>query len=61
LVELAKERPRWGYRTLWELLRREQIVNAKKVQRLYKLEGLQVRRCRRKRATGVQRVPIAPA
>lgn len=31
LVELAKERPRWGYRTLWEILRREQVVNPKKV------------------------------
>ncbi len=61
LVELAKQRPRWGYRTLWEVLRREQVVNPKKVHRLYKLEGLQVRRRRRKRAKGVQRVPTTPA
>jgi putative transposase len=61
LIELAKERPRWGYRTPCEVLRRDRVVNHKKVHRLYKLEGLQVRRRRRKRAKGVQRVPLTPA
>lgn len=61
LIELAKERPRWGYRTLCDVLRRDRLVNHKKVHRLYKLEGLQVRRRLRKRAKGVQRVPLRPA
>ena len=61
LIELAKERPRWGYRTLCDVLRRERLVNHKRVHRLYKLEGLQVRRRRRKRVKGVQRVPLTPA
>lgn len=58
LRELASERRRFGYRRLHILLRREGIaVNRKKVQRLYREEGLTVRRRRgRKRATG-SRVP----
>ncbi len=61
LVTLAKERPRWGYRTLCEVLRRERVVNHKKVHRLYKLEGLQVRRRRRKRVVAGKRVPLVTA
>lgn len=50
--ELAHERPRWGYRRLHVLLRREGwAVNRKRVQRLYREEGLAVRRKgRRKRS-----------
>jgi len=61
LVTLAKERPRWGYRTLCDVLRREHVVNHKKVHRLYKLEGLQVRRRRRKRVVPGKRVPLVAA
>ncbi len=59
LRELAGERRRFGYRRLNVLLRREGIiVNRKKVQRLYREEGLTVRKRRgRKRATG-SRAPI---
>ena len=36
LVELAGERPRWGYRRLHVLLRREgELVNRKRVYRVY--------------------------
>jgi putative transposase len=50
LRELAAERPRFGYRRLHALRRREGIVvNHKRVQRLYGEEGLAVRRRRRKR------------
>jgi len=50
LRELAAERPRFGYRRLHALLRREGIVvNHKRVQRLYGEEGLAVRRRSRKR------------
>ena len=57
--ELAAKHPRYGYRRLWVLLRREGvIVNHKRVQRLYRLEGLAVRRKRRKRIAGTQRQPM---
>jgi len=58
LKELAAERRRYGYRRLWVLLRREDfMVNHKRVYRLYREEGLAVRRRRRKRACAAQRVP----
>jgi putative transposase len=59
LRELAGERRRFGYRRLHVLLRREDVVvNRKKVQRLYREEGLSVRRRKgRKKATGA-RAPI---
>ncbi len=50
LRELAAERPRFGYRRLHILLRREGVaVNHKRVERLYREEGLAVRKRRRKR------------
>jgi putative transposase len=49
---------RWGYRRLCVLLRREGFqVNHKLIHRLYREEGLAVRRKRRKR-TAVARVPL---
>ena len=55
---LATERPRWGYRRLAVLLEREgHRVNHKLVHRLYREEGLAVRRTRKKR-TAVTRVPL---
>lgn len=62
LCTLAAERRRYGYRRLHVLLRREQFaVNHKRVYRLYREEGLLVRRRKRKRMCGVQRVPLAAA
>ena len=57
---LAAERRRFGYRRLGILLGREGVsMNKKKLFRLYREEGLAVRRRRgRKRATGT-RVPMA--
>lgn len=61
LTELAAARPRWGYRRLWVLLRREgYAVNWKRVYRLYREAGLAVKRRRRKR-TAVARRPLPPA
>ncbi len=61
LTELAAARPRWGYRRLWVLLRREgYAVNWKRVYRLYRESGLAVKRRRRKRAA-VARRPLPPA
>ena len=51
LRELAAAFPRYGYKLLHELLKREGlVVNAKKTYRLYREEHLQVRRKRRKRS-----------
>jgi len=63
LRELASERRRFGYRRLHVLLRREGLVqNRKKTQRLYREEGLAVRRRRgRKRATGSRAPLLLPA
>ena len=60
LRALAGERRRFGYRRLGILLAREGIaMNHKKLYRLYREEGLAVRRRRgRKRATGT-RAPLA--
>jgi len=62
LRELAAERRRFGYRRLHVLLRLDgYVVNRKKTQRLYREEGLAVRRRRgRRRATGM-RAPLAAA
>jgi putative transposase len=50
LVELAKQKPRYGYRRLWALLeRRGWVVNHKRLYRLYREEHLAVRRLKRKR------------
>src|SRR5438270_948331 len=57
LKALAQQRRRFGYRHLYVLLRREgQVVNKKRVQRLYREERLTVRRRGgRKRALGTRR------
>ena len=61
LRELAAQRPRFGYRRLHVLLRREGIVvNHKRVERLYREEGLAVRRRRRKSLAPVRRGRPAP-
>jgi putative transposase len=52
LVELAREKPRFGYRRLHVLLLRTgERINHKRVQRVYRAAGLCVRRIRRKRLT----------
>src|SRR5689334_10196922 len=57
LKELAKLRPRFGYKRLHVLLRREGVVaNLKRVYRLYREERLMVRRHRSKHVMG-PRVP----
>jgi putative transposase len=62
LRALAAQRPRFGYRRLHVLLRREGIcVNHKRIERLYRAEGLTVRHRRRKSATRICRGrPSAP-
>jgi putative transposase len=61
LQALALLRPRWGYRRLYVLLRREGArVNRKVVQRVYRAEGLAVRRRKRKRVAMPRRPMLAP-
>jgi len=62
LRELAAAKPRYGYRMLHLVLRREGWRdNRKRVYRIYRLEGLAVRRRRRKRLRSQLRVqPPAP-
>jgi len=49
LVELAREKPRFGYRRLHVLLRRSgELVNHKRVHRVYREAGLTLRRKKRK-------------
>jgi putative transposase len=50
LVQLARQKPRYGYRRLHAVLeRRGEAVNVKRIYRLYAEQGLAVRRRRRKR------------
>lgn len=59
LKELAHRHPRYGYRRLTALLRREgQTINPKRIRRLWKQLGLSVRqRPKRKRRRGLGSVP----
>lgn len=61
--QLAGERPRWGYRRIHVLLRREGwVVNRKRVQRLYREQGLAVRRKgKRRRSQAPQPIRVALA
>jgi putative transposase len=60
LVELSRDRPRFGYRRLHVLLRREgETVNHKRVWRVYREAGLSVRGRKRKRLTRVS-CPLEP-
>jgi putative transposase len=62
LIELAGERKRFGYRRLHTLLRWEAYpVNVKRVYRLYKEEGLTVRKRNRKRLKGSPRKELRVA
>jgi putative transposase len=63
LRELATEQRRFGYRRLHILLRAEgHVLNRKKTQRLYREEGLTVRKRKgRKRATGIRAPTLVEA
>lgn len=62
LRRLAVECPRYGYRMMADRLRWEGTrVNHKRVYRLYRVEGLQLPKRRRKRLRSVRRQPLATA
>src|SRR6202166_4595374 len=57
LVTLARQKPRYGYRRLHALLvRRDHPASVMRIYRLYREEGLAVRRLRRKRLSRVAAV-----
>jgi transposase InsO family protein len=58
---ISREHPRWGYRLAWGVVREEGWeVNRKKIQRLWREEGLRVPRRKRKRGRlGESTVPAA--
>ncbi len=59
ITELALERRRFGYRRIWQLLRREGLhVNHKRVYRIYHLNGLSVKRRRRRKGLATERFPL---
>lgn len=64
LIELAQEKPRYGYRRLCVLIRWEGgVVNHKRLFRIYRAAGLSVKRKRRKRLVRVcqpRTQPTAP-
>jgi putative transposase len=58
----AAKRPRWGYRLLhWALAQEGLLVNRKRVYRLYREEGLRIRRRRRKHVAAAPRDRLAAA
>jgi putative transposase len=59
LRQLAGERRRFGYRRLHVMLvRKGEVVNHKRVYRLYREEGLSVRKRKRKRVSRQERLPL---
>jgi len=66
ITELALDRRRFGYRRIWQLLRREGLqVNHKRVYRLYHFSGLGVKRRRPRKGLATERLsllrPAAPS
>jgi putative transposase len=59
--EVAQDHPRYGYRRIWALVRRKQVVNKKRIHRLWKRNRLQVGkrpRKRRRRVTTGDGIPM---
>jgi putative transposase len=64
LRSLAERHPRYGYRRVWAVLRREMLINLKRVRRLWQQMGLSLpkRRPRRRvRSTNLRPVPASAA
>lgn len=59
LREFSRARPRWGYRRAWAVLRDQGwAVNRKKIQRLWREEGLRVpQKAKKRQRLGVSTVP----
>jgi putative transposase len=62
VLKLSAKHPRYGYRRITALLRRDGLsVNPKRVQRLRRMEGMQVRRMRRLGLSTVERLTATKA
>lgn len=62
IVEIAQQRRRFGYRRIHDLLRSDYPgTNHKRVYRLYRAANLAVRKRRKARRCGAERLPLAPA
>ena len=63
LRNYSRKHPRHGFRRAWAWLRYDQgvEVNKKKIHRLWKEEGLQVRRAPRRKRAGLSSVPVVDA
>lgn len=60
--EIASAKPRYGYRRIGELMARARMpANHKRVYRIYREEGLAVRRKGRRKVRTMPRMPIEPA
>ena len=60
LQDLAERRPRWGWRRLLILLRREQAIGEYRFRRIYRSLGLQVRPRKKRKVRYVRGSAIAP-
>lgn len=59
IVQIAHERRRFGYRRIADMLRADgEVVNDKRVYRLYRAEDLAVRRRRGRKRLKLERVPL---
>lgn len=59
ITELALERRRFGYRRIWQLLGREGLhLNHKRVYSIYHLNGLSVKRRRRRKGLATEQLPL---
>lgn len=64
LREVAGKHPRYGYRRAWAVLRQEQLINIKRVRRLWRQLGLSLPRRRPRRrvcSTGTRPIPATCA
>ena len=59
IAELTQQHPRYGYRHIWALLRRNHIINRQRVHRLWKRAQLQVKRTLRRRIRRARPTPLA--
>lgn len=58
LKRIARRRPRFGYRRAWDALRREgQVINQKRVRRIWKKEGLSLPQRRPRKRKRPEMVP----
>ena len=58
LQQIARQHPRYGYRRACAVVRRDMVVNHKRVYQLWKREGLALKRRTRRRRRGTATMPL---